>query len=216
MPYAAADRQDFIRRMNLKPEARILDLGGMLADELPLAVSGLTKPRQLNNAVLIRPALLPFKNLVFDAVVSYHYLDLISPEMLTYVFPEILRVLKSGSMFSFMITLWSAQNDQQRSSLLFSGLLKRTGALHSHEFENINMQLSTSGFAEITVETIKRGIPIPKNFTMSHLKMLGNLIKKEKDEGGKEIRVLTKQYFEHVNKHGEAMLPALHFIAQKP
>ncbi len=215
MPYTAHDRQDFIKRSNLKPDARILDFGGTLSDELPSAIFGLVKPRPISNAVLTRPALLPFKNSVFDAAVSYHYLDLMSPEMLAYVFPEIARVLKSGSDFHFMITLWSVQNEQQRSCFMFNEVLRSTGALYSHDMEKISHQLSTSGFGDITVETVKREIAIPGDFINSHLKMLGSLLKKEKEEGGTTIKMLAKQYFIHSKEHGEAMLPALHFTARK-
>ena len=44
MPYAAKDRQEFIQRSNLKLDTKILDLGGMLSDELPSAISGIAKP----------------------------------------------------------------------------------------------------------------------------------------------------------------------------
>ncbi len=216
MPYAVTDRQEFIKRLNLKPDARIFDFGGTLSDELPSAIFGLIKPRPLKNAIVTRPALLPFKNSVFDAAVSYHYFDLVSPEMFTYVFPELERVLKPGSSFHFMTTLWSVQNEQQRSSLLFNEVLKSAGALYSHDIERISLQLSTSGFGDITVETVKRDIVIPEDFVNSHLKMLGSLLKKEKEEGGTTIKMLARQYFKHSKEHGEAMLPALHFTATKP
>jgi len=215
MPYAASDRQEFIKRSDLKTDARIFDLGGTLSDELPSAISGIAKPRKISNAVLTRPALLPFKNSVFDGAICYHYFDLISQEMLTYVFSEIARVLKKDSAFTFMITFWSAQNEPQRSNLLFNEALRFTGALYPHEFESVNLQLSNSGFGEITVETVKREIQIPEDFIKSHVKMLGGLIKKEKEAGGTEIRMLARRYFEHAKEHGESMLPALHFIAKK-
>jgi SAM-dependent methyltransferase len=215
MPYAATDRKEFVKRANLRPEARILDFGGTLPDELPSAVFGLIKPRPLINAIITKPALLPIKNSVFDAAVSYHYFDLVSPEMLTYVIPEIARVLKSGSSFSFMITMWSPQNEQQRSNFFFNEVLRSTGALYSHDIEKICMLLSMSGFEDITVETIMRDIEIPGDFISSHLKMLGSLVKKERKEGVSTIKMLTKQYFKHSKEHGEAMLPALHLTARK-
>lgn len=215
MPYAAQDRQEFIKRSNLNPDARVLDLGGVLSGELPSAVYGITAPRPLANAIIIKPELLPFKNSVFDFVVSYHYLDLISPDRLGYAFEEIGRALAKGSNFCFMITQWTPQNDAQRSSLLFNELLKGTGALYQHEFENISMLLSESGFGEITVESIKRDIHIPQEFIKSHFLMLGNLVKKEKEQGGDgRIRALAKQYFNNVKASGEAMLPAIHFTAK--
>ena len=51
MPYVAKDRQDFIARTSLNPESRVLDFGGMLSDELPLAVSGITTLKKAGNAV---------------------------------------------------------------------------------------------------------------------------------------------------------------------
>ncbi len=215
MPYAAKDRQEFIKRSNLTPNARVLDFGGMLCNELPSAVFGITAPGPLTNAVLIRPTLLPFKNNVFDAVVSYHYFDLIPSETLDYAFDETARILNKNSSFSFMITLWAPRNESQRSSLLFNELLKSTGALFNHDIEEISRMLSVSGFSEITVESVKRDIPIPREFVRSHLIMLGSLVKKEKAEGGAGIKALAKQYFHHVKEHGEAMLPALHFTAKK-
>ena len=215
MPYAATDRQEFVKRSNLKTDSRILDFGGTLPDELPFAIIGIMKPRPQKNAIVIRPALFPFKNSVFNEVVSYHYLDLVSPEMLAYVFPEIARVLKSGSSFSFMITMWSPQNEQQRSILLFNEVLKSTGALYSHDIEKISDQLSTSGFGDITIETVKRDIAIPADFINLHLKMLGSLVRKEKEEGGTIVMTLARKYFKHSKEHGEAMLPALHFTARK-
>lgn len=215
MPYAARDRQEFIKRSNIKPDARVLDFGGMLCNELPSAVFGITTPGPLANAILIKPALLPFKNNVFDSVVSYHYFDLISSEILGYAFDETARVLNKNSSFSFIITLWVAANESQRSSLLFNELLKSTGALFNHDIEEISRMLSASGFSEITVESIKREIPIPKEYVRAHLIMLGNLIKKGKTEGSVGIKALAKQYFNHVKHHGEAMLPALHFTAKK-
>ena len=215
MPYAAQDRQEFIKRANLRPDARIFDFGGTLSDELPSAVSGLIKQRPLKNAVITRPALFPFKNSVFDAAISYHYLDLVPPDMLPYVFPELARVLKSGSSLHFMITLWIPQNEQQRSNLLFNEVLKNTGALYSHDVEKLSLQLSTSGFGDITMETVKRDISIPEDFINSHLKMLGSLLKKEQEEGGTAIKMLARQYFKHSKEHGEAMLPALQFTARR-
>ncbi len=215
MPYAAQDRQEFIKRSNLNPGSRILDFGGTLTDELPSAVFGITKPRKLTNSVLIRPVNLPFKNSAFDAVVSYHYLDLIPPDMLGHVFREIARVLKKEAVFSFMVLLWVPQNEAQRSSLLFNELLKTIGALYTHEFEDIGSRLSAYGFSEITVETVKREIMIPRDYTRSHLLMLGDLIKREKEEGGTGIKTLARQYFAQVNVSGEAMMPAVHFMAKK-
>ncbi|MCG2728012.1 MAG: class I SAM-dependent methyltransferase, partial [Candidatus Methanoperedenaceae archaeon] len=208
-------RQEFIKRSNLTPNARVLDFGGMLSDELPSAVFGITAPGPLTNAILIKPTLLPFKNNVFDAVVSYHYFDLISSEILGYAFDETARILNKNSSFSFMITLWAPQNEAQRSSLLFDELLKSTGTFFNHDIEEISRMLSASCFSEITVESVKREIPIPKEYVRSHLLMLGNLVKKEKAEGGAGIKALAKQYFNHVKEHGEAMLPALHFTAKK-
>jgi hypothetical protein len=215
MPYAAKDRQEFIKRSNLETNARVLDFGGMLCDELPSAFSGITTLRPLTNAILIKPTLLPFKNSVFDAVVSYHYFDLISSDMLCYAFDEAARVLDKNSSLSFMMLQWAAQNNAQKSSLLFNELLKSTGALFQHEFEDVSKQLSASGFSEITVETVKRDIIVPKEFVRSHLVMLGNIMKKEKAHGGAVIKTLAKQYFNNVKQYGEAMLPALHFTANK-
>jgi hypothetical protein len=99
---------------------------------------------------------LPFKNSVFYAVVSYHYFDLISSDMLCYAFDEAARVLAKDSSLFFMILQWTAQNDAQKSSLLFNELLKSTGTLFRHELEDVSRQLSASGFREITVEIIKR------------------------------------------------------------
>ena len=215
MPYAAQDRQEFIKRSNLKPDAKVLDFGGTLADELPSAVSAVTTKRPLTNVVLIKPVNLPFKDSAFDAVVSYHYFDLISFDMLGPVFREISRVLHNGSILSFMILLQVPQNEAQRSSLFFNELLRSTGSLFLHDFEDMSRQLSSSGFCDITVETVKRDIVIPRDFTRSHLLMLGNLVKKDKEEGGSGIKTLAKQYFQQVSEHGEAMLPALHFTAKK-
>ncbi|MDD5473217.1 MAG: class I SAM-dependent methyltransferase [Candidatus Methanoperedens sp.] len=215
MPYAAKDRQEFIKRSNLNPDSRVLDFGGMLSAELPSAVSGITAPKPQTNAILIKPTLLPFKNSTFDAVVSYHYFDLISSESLGYAFDETARVLAKDSNLSFMMLQWAAQNDAQKSSLLFNDLLKSTGALIHHEVEKVSRQLSESGFSEITVEIIKRDIPVPREYVKAHLVMLGNLVKKEKEAGGTGIKTLARQYFNQVKVHGEAMLPALHFTAKK-
>jgi SAM-dependent methyltransferase len=216
MPYAAQDRQEFIKRSNLNPNSRTLDFGGTLTGDLPSAVFGITKPRKLTKGVLIKPVNLPFKDAVFDAVISYHYLDLIPPDMLGHVFREIARVLKKEAVFSFMILLWVQQSEAQKSSRLFNELLKTIGALYSHEFEDISSKLSAYGFSEITVETVKRDIMIPRDYTRSHLLMLGDLIKREKEEGGTSIKTLARQYFAQVNISGEAMMPAVHFMAKKP
>lgn len=215
MPYASTDRHEFIKRANLSPGARVFDFGGMLGEELPSAVFGITTPVQLTNAILIKPMLLPFKNSVFDAVVSYHYFDLVSSGILGYTFNEAARVLAKNSCFSFMITLWTPRNESQRSNLFFNELLKSTGALFNHDMEEISRMLSGSGFSEVTVESIKREIPIPKEYVRAHLVMLGTLVKKEKEAGGTGIKTLARQYFNHVKIHGEAMLPALHFTAKK-
>ncbi len=215
MPYAAKDRQDFIERSNLIPDSRIFDFGGMLIEELASAVYGITSKRSLSNAVLIRPLLLPFKNSVFRSVISYHFFDLISPDKLEFAFEEASRVLDKDGSFSFMILQWTANNEAQKSNLIFNEVLKSIGALYQHDFEKISMNLNKSGFTEITVETIKREIPIPQEFIQEHLLMLGNLVKIEKKKDGTEIMTLAKQYFHHVKEHGEALLPALHFIAKK-
>jgi len=213
MPYAAADRKEFITRSGITQGARILDFGGVLYEELPSAVSGLTARKQLSNAVIIKPTLIPFKDSVFDAVVSYHYFDLIPNDLIGYVFREAARTLKKDSSFSFMVQLWAPQNEAQRSSLFFNELLKASGAIYSHEFTDISRELSDSGFSDITVETIKRDIIIPHDFVRSHLILLGNLVKKERGVAG--IKTPAKQYFEQVKQYGEAMLPALHFTARK-
>lgn len=215
MPYAAKDRQELIQRMNLRQESRVLDIGGMLSHELPSSISAIATRKTLGNAVLIDPERLPFKNSAFDAAVSYHYFDLIPPGMLSSVFQEAARVMGKGSCFSFMITLWTPQNEAQRSSLYFNEMLKSAGALFNHDIEEISAELSDSGFGEITVESIKREIIIPREFVRTHLIMLGNLIKKEKAEGGAGIRALAKKYFAQMKNYGEAMLPALQFTAKK-
>jgi len=215
MPYAAADRQEFIKRSGIDPGTRVLDFGGVLYEEFPFAVSGITARKQLSNAVIMKPALVPFKDAAFDAIISYHYFDLLPTDLLCYVFKESARVLKKDSNISFMVQLWTPQNEAQRSSLFFNELLKASGAIYNHEYTDISRELSDSGFCEITVETIKRDIFIPRDFIRSHLMLLGNLVKKEQEEGIAGIKTLAKQYFEQVNEYGEAMLPALHFIAKK-
>jgi len=215
MPYAAKDRQEFIKRSNINPEGRILDLGGMLSEELQGAVFGLPSKRPLQNAVLMRPLLLPFKNSIFKSVVSYHYFDLVPSEKLDYVFEESARVLENDGSFSFMILHWMAFNDAQRSNLLFNEVLKSTGALYQHDIEKISNKLNALGFNEITVESIKREIPVPMEFFHEHMLMLGNLVKLEKTHGLVDIKALAKQYFHQVKEHGEAMLPAIHFNARK-
>lgn len=117
MPYAIKDRQEFIERSGLAPDATVLDIGGMLSEELPSAVSGIITRKPVINAILMDPEHLPFKNSVFDAVVSYHYFDLISSERLGPIFKETARVLEKGSILSFTITNWAPQNESQRSSL---------------------------------------------------------------------------------------------------
>jgi len=215
MPYAAKDRQEFIKRSNINPDVRILDLGGMLCEELTCAVFGIPSKRPLQNAVLIRPLLLPFKNSVFKSVVSYHYFDLVPPEKLDYAFEETARVLEKDGSFSFMILQWMAYNNAQRSNLIFNEVLKSTGALYQHDLEKISNKLNALGFNEITVESIKREIPVPMEFFHEHMLMLGNLVKLEKTHGMVGIKALAKQYFHQVKEHGEAMLPAIHFIARK-
>ncbi|MCZ7401315.1 MAG: hypothetical protein O8C61_03750 [Candidatus Methanoperedens sp.] len=215
MPYAAKDRQEFIKRSNINPDTRILDIGGMLCGEIPGAVFGIPSKRTLQNAVLIRPLLLPFKSSVFKSVVSYHYFDLVPPEKLDYVFEEAARVLDKDGSFSFMILHWMAFNEAQRSNLLFNEVLKSTGALYQHDIEKISNKLNSLGFNEITVESIKREIPVPIEFFQDHMLMLGNLVKLEKTHGLAGIKALAKQYFHQVKEHGESMLPAIHFIARK-
>jgi hypothetical protein len=187
----------------------------MLSEELPGAVFGIPSKRQLQNAVLIRPLLLPFRNSAFKSVVSYHYFDLVLPEKLDYVFEETARVLDKDGSFSFMILHWMAFNDAQRSNLLFNEVLKSTGALYQHDLERIGKKLNALGFNEITVESIKREIPVPMEFFHEHMLMLGNLVKLEKTHGLAGIKALAKQYFHQVKEHGESMLPAIHFIARR-
>ncbi len=227
MPYAAKDRQEFIKRSNIKPNSRVLDIGGLLSEEVQSEVSGITARRPaasasanvvanaVANAVLMKPSHLPFKDCVFDTVVSYHYLDLVPSDELGSVFKEVVRILDRGSVFSFMINLWIPQNEAQRSTLFFNEILRSAGVLYSHQFDDISGQLYACGFCEIIIETVKREIFLPRDFTRSHILMLGNLIKKEKEEGGQMIKTLARQYLEQVSADGESMLPALHFMAKK-
>lgn len=215
MPYAAKDRQDFIKRSNICQDERILDLGGMLSEELPGAVFAIPSKKPLQNAVLIRPFLLPFKNSIFKYVVSYHYIDLVPPEKLDYMFEEAARVLDMDGSLTFMILQWTPLNDAQRSNLLFNEVLKSTGAIHKHDLEKISNKLNDLGFIEITIESIKREIPVPMDFFHEHMLMLVNLVKLEKSHGFSDIKAIAKQYFHQVKEHGEAMLPAIHFIAKK-
>ena len=215
MPYAAADRIDFIKRSGIAPGTHILDFGGVLCEELPSAIPCITARKQISNAIIIKPALFPFKDSVFDAVVSYHYFDLVPGGLIGYVFREISRVLKKGLYFSFIVQLWAPQNEQQRSSLFLNEILRSTGAIYSHEFTDISRELSESGFSDITVETIKRNIVIPQDFVKAHLILIGSLVKKEQEEGTAGIKAPAKQYIEQVREYGESMLPALHFSAKK-
>ncbi len=215
MPYAAKDRLEFIKRSNIMPDTRILDIGGMLLGELPIAISGITSKRVIPNAVVLRPLLLPFKNSAFRSTISYHYYDLISQDKLGYAFEEISRVLDKNGSFSFMVLHWSANNDAQKSNLIFNEILKTTGALYQHDVEEISIELNKSGFSEITVESIKRDIRIPQEYVDEHFLMLGNLIKIERSRDGSDVSPLAKQYFHYMKKNGEAMLPALHFMAKK-
>ena len=114
-----------------------------------------------------------------------------------------------------MIMQWAANNEAQKSNLLFNEVLKSIGALYQHDFEEISIKLNKSGFTEITVESIRRDITVPEEFVNEHLLMLGNLVKIEKTQGGEGLKALAKQYFHKVKEHGEAMLPAIHFIAKK-
>lgn len=215
MPYAATDRIDFIKRSGIAPGTRLLDFGGVLCEELPTAVSGITSRKNVSNAVIMKSTLFPFKDAVFDAVVSYHYLDLIPGDLTGFIFRDAARVLKKNSNFSFMVLLWVPQNEAQKSSLLFNKILKSTGAIYSHEFTDISRELSESGFSDITVETIKRDIAIPPDFVRAHLILIASIVKKEQDKGAAGIKTQAKQYIEQVEEYGESMLPALHFTAKK-
>ncbi len=167
----------------------------MLSEELTNAVFGITSKRVLSNAVLIKPLLLPFKNSVFKSVVSYHYFDLVSSDKLDFLFEETARVLDKDASFSFMIMQWAANNEAQKSNLLFNEVLKSIGALYQHDFEEISIKLNKSGFTEITVESIRRDITVPEKFVNEHLLMLGNLVKIEKTQGREGLKALAKQYF---------------------
>lgn len=213
MPYAATDRQEFVKRLSLEPDALVLDLGGILSRELPSAISGITAPGTGENAVLIKPLHLPFRNSKFKAVISYHYFDLVAADLLEQVYKETARIMEKGSPFSFMTTLWVPQNESQRSTLFFNELLESIGAIFHHDIEDISRLLAASGFGEITVESVKREITIPEEFVRLHLKILKNIVKKEK--GRKELKTLARQYLAHVKMHGEAILPAIHFTALK-
>lgn len=215
MPYAAKDRLEFIKRSNIDSGTRILDIGGMLLEELPKAISGITSRKNIQNAVILRPLLLPFKKSSFISVISYHYFDLVSQDKLGFALEEISRVLDKNGIFSFMVLNWSANNDAQKSNLIFNEILKSIGALFQHDLEDISMKLNNSGFSEITVESIKRDIHIPKEYINEHFLMLGNLVKMERTKDGSTISPLAKQYFHYMKKNGEAMLPALHFTARK-
>ncbi|MBE0521306.1 MAG: hypothetical protein IBX39_03445 [Candidatus Methanoperedenaceae archaeon] len=215
MPYSAKDRQDFIGRIPPNPESLVFDFGGMLSDELPLAVSGITKLKKKSNAVLLSPYYLPFKKSSFDTVLSYHYFDMLPLNWLLISFKETARILKRDSVFSFMTTLWTPQRESQRSTLVFNEILERKGLLFRHELEDLSRILDVAGFGEITVESVKRDITIPGEFGRSHLKILGNILKKEKGRERMEIKTLAGQYLGSVKMHGEAMLPALHITARK-
>lgn len=215
MPYTAKDKLDFIERTPLNPGSRVLDLGGMLSAELPLAVSGITKVKTAGNAVILSPYYLPFRKPGFDAVVSYHYFDIVPLKWLLMVFKETARILNRDSVFSFMTTLWAPQNEPQRSTLLFNEILERRGVMYRHGLEDLTRILDVAGFGEITVESVKRDITIPVEFSRSHLKILGNILKKEKGRERMEIKTLAGQYLALVKMDGEAMLPALHITARK-
>ena len=217
MPYAAKDRQDFIERtsLNSNPESRVFDFGGMLSDELPLAVSGITKLKKTDNAILMSPYHLPFKKSAFDAVVSYHYFDILPLNWLLMAFKESARILDRSSVFSFMTTFWVPQSEPQRSTLFFNEVLERKGILYRHELEDLMRILDVAGFGDITVESVKRDITIPEKFGNNHLRILGKLLKKEKAKERMEIKIRAGRYLAHVKMHGEAMLPALHITARK-
>ena len=217
MPYAVKDRQDFIERtsLNSNPESRVLDFGGMLSDELPMAVSGITKLKKTDNAVLVSPYHLPFKKSTFDAVVSYHYFDMLPLNWLLMAFKESARILDRDSVFSFMMTLWSPMNESQRSTLFFNEVLEHRGILYRHELEDLTRILDVAGFGEITVESVKRDITIPEEFGNKHLRILGQLLKKEKAKERMELKIDAGRYLSHVKMHGEAMLPAIQITARK-
>lgn len=215
MPYASKDRLDFIERASLNPESRVFDFGGMLSDELPLAVSGITTLKKVDNAVIVNPYHLPFKNSVFDAVVSYHSFDMLPLNWLLMAFKESARILDRSSVFLFMTTFWVPQNESQRSTLFFNEVLEHRGILYRHNMEDLTRILDVAGFGEITVESVKRDITIPEEFGNNHLRILGKLLKKEKAKERIELKIDAGRYLSHVKMHGEAMLPALQIIARK-
>lgn len=215
MPYAAKDRLDFIERVSLNPESRVLDFGGMLSDKLPLAVSGITTLKKVNNAVLVSPYHLPFKKSSFDVVVSYHYFDMLPLNWLLMAFKESARILDRDSLFSFMTTIWVPQNESQRSTLFFNEVLEHRGILYRHKMEDLTRILDVAGFGEITFESVKRDITIPEEFGNNHLRILGKLLKKEKAKERMELKIDAGRYLSHVKMHGEAMLPALQITARK-
>ena len=54
MPYAAADRNGFITRSGIVQDTCVLDFGGVLAEELPQAISGITAKKNLHNAIVMK------------------------------------------------------------------------------------------------------------------------------------------------------------------
>ncbi|HIH43631.1 MAG TPA: hypothetical protein HA257_00685 [Candidatus Methanoperedenaceae archaeon] len=83
--------------------------------------------------------------------------------------------------------------------------------MHRHDVDNVAHALELSGFGDITIEVINRGVPVPAEWVREHIITIGKLLRSE-DKSQKE---LGRRYIASVETDGEELLPAVQFTARK-
>lgn len=210
MRYWKADQEDFIDRVGVAPDTRVLDLStdghlcATLSERIEQPVVATGTPRRVRGALVQAPDAylvaceaddLPFKSGSFDAVLTYHGLEMYPAERLAGILGEALRVLRPGGLFAALIRSSTAFTPAQEADLDLARALEKQGKLFLHEYGGITQALGEAGFEDITMEIVKRDVPVPEEWRKAH----GQILKKL----GRGVA------------GAEALLPAIQFTAAR-
>ena len=221
-PYAKQDRLEFLERIGISPDARILEIGadGNFLHFLEgktehdcvslAATASIAKGSKFifsNEKTAVIVSVLdgaPFRDNTFDAVFSYQFLNLVSPEELPGVFSETARVLKKEGRFAFIVRSGTPLEESQKYDLLLAEILGSLDSFWMHEHEFLIKVLRESGFGDITMDVVKRKIQVPERWIKLRIASL-----REKGDSKK-----IKDYASRT-EYNEGILPALQFVAKK-
>lgn len=190
MRYWMADQDSFIERVGLAPDMRVLDLvtDGHLCSALSgrveegvVAVGPIGRLRgamvQAPGVELVacEPDILPFRDCSFHVVFSYHGLESYEPSRLDNVLSEVFRVLRPGGVVALLIRSSTPFTPAQEADLDLVRALESKSLLFLHDYGEVTRALGVAGFDDITMEIVRRDVPVPMEWRKAHALTLRSL-----------------------------------------